>query len=694
VAEGGRDLSTELFGGGGRTSIDTWRQTLKLDDLEQQYRLPTGMMTSVLRQESGGDPRVRSSAGAQGLFQFMPATAKAYHIDPFDPQQAAPAAAKELASLYKKYGGDVDRTLAAWNWGQGNLDRKGMANMPSETRGFLANVKRFLSPGVAEAATTTQTGGRDLSQELFGTTAPAGGRDLSQEILPSEAPGGTQPPPPVSQTTPIPSAQPGASQRPPAPSSEPPSDLVIDIEKSSAPQAQAPTGVGAGSPYDYLPPSARPQIAAPPQEAPVEEGITKPSTMLPLVTTPLTLGGGAVARPVIEGVTQTVTELGGRWWETGKLPTPGEALETFAWNLLPAAGEEVVRAGGRAVLRSGRGGQMLLRDQAAREAEEMGKRVMRAPEREALSKTFNEIAATGVKLDIDPVTQFYGALTTPQRQALAKEVRGINSTLADALEKQGQPGALSLRAWNIGDLQDLRSNLIKRRAAVQTPETKDLLNDLRSRVDDAIDAGITVGKVPPGFDPQTLKQAQEGWRRMRNAEDLQSLVTKHTSFNPNTTLSDLNLASLTKELQGTTGKAQRVLRGMGDAEHAALTAELADLSKRYPFVKIPSLASLMTQGGSLGTAGWMVLTGNPGTAVVAAIPAALSIALQSPQAMKLFRESIINGRGELSHNTVAMIINAARREMGVELGGEGEGMFTTEGAASRQAPGGPARTTD
>jgi hypothetical protein len=337
---------------------------------------------------------------------------------------------------------------------------------------------------------------------------------------------------------------------------------------------------------------------------------------------------------------------------------------------------------------------MLLRDQAAREAEEMGKRVLRAPERQALSDTFNEIAATGVKLDTSPVTQFYGALTTPQRQALAKEVRGINSTLADAMEKQGQPGALNLRAWNIGDLQDLRSNLIKRRSAVRTPETQDLLNDLRSRVDEAIDAGITVGKVPPGFDPQTLTQAQEGWRLMRNAEDLQSLVTKHTSYNPNAKLSDLNLASLTKELQGTTPKAQRVLRGMGDAERATLTAELADLSKRYPFVKIPSLASLMTQGGSLSTAGWMALTGNHGTAVVAAIPAAMSIALQSPQAMKLFRESIINGRGELSHNMVAMIINAARREMGLELGGEGQGMFTTEGRASSQAPGGAARMTD
>jgi hypothetical protein len=276
--------------------VDTWRQTLALDQLEEQHGLPSGLMTSVLRQESGGDPRVRSSAGAQGLFQFMPATARQYGIDPFDPQQAAPAAAQELASLYRKYGGDVDRTLAAWNWGQGNVDRKGMAHMPAETRGFLTNVKRFLRPGVAEAATTA--GGRDLSHELFGTTTQPGGRDLSYEVLPAgeapgrsgapspptarstpeqdaayrawaaqQTPGGTQAPPPAPQPAPAP------SQGAPAPAAEPPSDLVIDIEKASptGPAGPPPTGVGVGSPYDYLPLSARPRLEAPPQEAPLEE---------------------------------------------------------------------------------------------------------------------------------------------------------------------------------------------------------------------------------------------------------------------------------------------------------------------------------------------------------------------------------------------------------------------------------------
>jgi hypothetical protein len=164
---------------------DAWRQTLQLDTLEQQHKLPAGLLTAVLTQESAGDPDATSSAGAQGLFQFMPKTAAAYQIDPYDPAQAAPAAAKELSRLSQKYGGDTAKTLAAWNWGQGNVDRQGMPQAPKETRSFIQRVTGLLSPASAEAATTK---GRDLSgllgdEEEPAPAAPApaspGGRDLT-----------------------------------------------------------------------------------------------------------------------------------------------------------------------------------------------------------------------------------------------------------------------------------------------------------------------------------------------------------------------------------------------------------------------------------------------------------------------------------------------------------------------------------
>lgn len=203
-----------------------------------------------------------------------------------------------------------------------------------------------------------------------------------------------------------------------------------------------------------------------------------------------------------------------------------------------------------------------------------------------------------------------------------------------------------------------------------TPETKDLLYDLRMAVDDAIDQGIAVGRVPAGFAPERLKEAQAGWRKMRQAEDLQGLVTKHTSFNPNTQYSDLNLAALNKELQGTTKRSQRLLASMDEEQRTALKAEIKELRRHYPFVKIPSLAHIVTTGGSLTTAGVMLLSGQPGAAVAAAIPATLSLALQSPQAMRLFRDAIVRDRGELKPNTIALILDAARREMGYGPQGE------------------------
>src|SRR5262245_34485691 len=82
-----------------------WRAQLGLDELEDREQLPRGLLTAVLTRESAGYPQAKSKAGAEGLFQFMPATAKSYGIDPYDPQQSAEAAAKELGGHYKRYGG-------------------------------------------------------------------------------------------------------------------------------------------------------------------------------------------------------------------------------------------------------------------------------------------------------------------------------------------------------------------------------------------------------------------------------------------------------------------------------------------------------------------------------------------------------------------------------------------------------------
>lgn len=110
-----------------------------LDALEKKYGLPQGLLSAQMHAESGGNPSAVSPKGALGAFQFMPDTAKEYGIDPLDPMQAAEGAARMNSDLIKKYG-DVGTALAAYNWGQGNVDRKGLQNMPQETQGYVSQI--------------------------------------------------------------------------------------------------------------------------------------------------------------------------------------------------------------------------------------------------------------------------------------------------------------------------------------------------------------------------------------------------------------------------------------------------------------------------------------------------------------------------------------------------------------------------
>lgn len=112
-----------------------------LAQLEDKYRLPKGLLNAVMTQESGGNVNAVSPKGAQGAFQFMPATAKQYGVDTSSLESSADGAARMYADLLQAHGGDLDKALASYNWGQGNVARKGLDNMPSETRNYIAKVK-------------------------------------------------------------------------------------------------------------------------------------------------------------------------------------------------------------------------------------------------------------------------------------------------------------------------------------------------------------------------------------------------------------------------------------------------------------------------------------------------------------------------------------------------------------------------
>lgn len=104
------------------------------------------LLTAVSWEESRFNPTIVSPAGAIGAYQFMPATAKHYGIDPTNPTQSRAAAEKYLRSLEKRFG-STELALTAYNWGEGNVEAwlktgkgaKGQ-NMPLETQRYADKV--------------------------------------------------------------------------------------------------------------------------------------------------------------------------------------------------------------------------------------------------------------------------------------------------------------------------------------------------------------------------------------------------------------------------------------------------------------------------------------------------------------------------------------------------------------------------
>jgi len=109
--------------------------------------IPTAVLTALVEQESGGNPLARSSAGAMGLTQLMPATAAALGVtDPYDPVQSLWGGAAYLGDLLRQFG-NLPLALAAYNAGPGAVERWGGIPPYPQTQAYVANVLRLAGVG-------------------------------------------------------------------------------------------------------------------------------------------------------------------------------------------------------------------------------------------------------------------------------------------------------------------------------------------------------------------------------------------------------------------------------------------------------------------------------------------------------------------------------------------------------------------
>ncbi|ACA16381.1 Lytic transglycosylase catalytic [Methylobacterium sp. 4-46] len=133
--------------------------------------LPVPFLTRLIWRESGFRTSATSSAGAQGVAQFMPGTSRERGLsDPFDPEQAIPHAAHLLADLRKRFG-NLGLAAAAYNGGPTRVANwlAGSGSLPAETRAYVhavtgRAVEEWRAPAMARPDT--------LTGEISGATSP------------------------------------------------------------------------------------------------------------------------------------------------------------------------------------------------------------------------------------------------------------------------------------------------------------------------------------------------------------------------------------------------------------------------------------------------------------------------------------------------------------------------------------------
>lgn len=119
----------------------------------EKYGLSPQLLAAVASAESGFDKNAVSAAGAIGLMQLMPATARSLGVDPRDPAQNLMGGAAYLRAQLDRFDGNLDLALAAYNAGPGRVEQYGGMPPFQETRTYVArNLDKLAAQSLASTA--------------------------------------------------------------------------------------------------------------------------------------------------------------------------------------------------------------------------------------------------------------------------------------------------------------------------------------------------------------------------------------------------------------------------------------------------------------------------------------------------------------------------------------------------------------
>ncbi|MEO0463541.1 MAG: lytic transglycosylase domain-containing protein [Pseudomonadota bacterium] len=121
------------------------RYTAKVQELSRRFDLSPSLLEALVWQESRWRENAVSPAGARGLAQLMPATARYLGVNPDDPMQNLEGGARYLREQLDRFDGDLEKALAAYNAGPGRVIRaNGVPNI-RETKQYVAAIMGRLS---------------------------------------------------------------------------------------------------------------------------------------------------------------------------------------------------------------------------------------------------------------------------------------------------------------------------------------------------------------------------------------------------------------------------------------------------------------------------------------------------------------------------------------------------------------------
>jgi soluble lytic murein transglycosylase-like protein len=116
------------------------RYQAKIAELSARYDLSPALLEAVVWQESRWNENAVSPVGAQGLAQLMPGTARYLGVDPRDPFANLEGGARYLREQLDRFGGDLEKALAAYNAGPGRVERAGGIPNIRETQLYVASI--------------------------------------------------------------------------------------------------------------------------------------------------------------------------------------------------------------------------------------------------------------------------------------------------------------------------------------------------------------------------------------------------------------------------------------------------------------------------------------------------------------------------------------------------------------------------